>query len=149
MIRSKYTLAILSTFIWIGFVSAISFMEAWLKFRASGVTLPIGLGIGRLIFGALNKMEWFFAILIIVNLYFSRKLLLDIVNMFLYAPILFLILQTTWLLPALDIRAQGYINKQMVLPSNLHFYYLGIEILKIIGLFIFGLKLIKQNSLIN
>ena len=45
MIRSKYTLAILSTFIWIGFVSAISFMEAWLKFRASGVTLPIGLGI--------------------------------------------------------------------------------------------------------
>ena len=44
-------------FIWAGFVCAISFMEAWLKFRAPGVTLPVGLSIGRLIFSALNKVE--------------------------------------------------------------------------------------------
>lgn len=38
------------TFVWLGMVLAISFLEAPLKFRAPGVTLPIGLGIGRLVF---------------------------------------------------------------------------------------------------
>ena len=44
-------------FIWFGMILAISFMEAPLKFEAPGVTLALGLGIGRLIFFALNKME--------------------------------------------------------------------------------------------
>jgi hypothetical protein len=45
------------TFVWLGMVLAISFMETPLKFRAPGVTLPIGLGIGRLVFRALNTAE--------------------------------------------------------------------------------------------
>jgi hypothetical protein len=44
-------------FIWLGMVLAISFLEAPLKFRARGVTLEIGLGIGRLVFRALNSVE--------------------------------------------------------------------------------------------
>jgi hypothetical protein len=38
-------------------VLAISFLEAPLKFRAPGVTLAIGVGIGRLVFRALNAVE--------------------------------------------------------------------------------------------
>jgi hypothetical protein len=38
------------TFVWLGMVLAISFLEAPLKFRAPGVTIPVGLGIGRLVF---------------------------------------------------------------------------------------------------
>src|SRR5215207_233169 len=38
-------------------VLAISFLEAPLKFRAPGVTLQIGLGIGRMVFRALNTVE--------------------------------------------------------------------------------------------
>jgi hypothetical protein len=45
------------TFVWLGMVLAISFLEAPLKFRAPGVTIPIGLGIGRLVFRALNTVE--------------------------------------------------------------------------------------------
>jgi hypothetical protein len=44
-------------FVWLGMVLAISFLEAPLKFRAPGVTLSIGLGIGRLVFRALNAAE--------------------------------------------------------------------------------------------
>jgi hypothetical protein len=44
-------------FVWLGMVLAISFLEAPLKFRAPGVTLPLGLGIGRLVFRALNTAE--------------------------------------------------------------------------------------------
>ena len=44
-------------FTWLGMVLAISFLEAPLKFRAPGVTLPLGLGIGRIVFRALNLVE--------------------------------------------------------------------------------------------
>ena len=38
----------------IGAIVAISFLEAPLKFQAPGITIPLGLGIGRLVFTALN-----------------------------------------------------------------------------------------------
>jgi hypothetical protein len=53
------------TFVWLGMVLAISFLEAPLKFRAPGVTIPIGLGIGRLVFRALNLVETVLAVVVI------------------------------------------------------------------------------------
>ena len=53
------------TFVWLGMVLAISFLEAPLKFRAPNVTLQIGLGIGRLVFRALNTAEVAFALVIV------------------------------------------------------------------------------------
>lgn len=49
--------AIAAVFVWLGMVLAISFIETPLKFRAPGVTLQIGLGIGRLVFRVLNACE--------------------------------------------------------------------------------------------
>ena len=66
-------IALIASTLWIGFVSAISFMEAWLKFRAPGITIPLGLGIGRLVFNALNKIEWVLATLIICNLILAKE----------------------------------------------------------------------------
>lgn len=43
--------------VWFGMVAAISFIEAPLKFQAPGITIPLGLGIGRLVFFALNIAE--------------------------------------------------------------------------------------------
>lgn len=59
-------LAAAVTFTWLGMVLAISFLEAPLKFRAPGVTIPIGLGIGRLVFRALNAVEAVLAVIVIV-----------------------------------------------------------------------------------
>ncbi|EUA00298.1 putative transmembrane protein [Mycobacterium kansasii 824] len=53
------------TFVWLGMVLAISFLEAPLKFRAPNVTLQIGLGIGRLVFRALNTVEVGFALVLL------------------------------------------------------------------------------------
>ena len=53
-------------FVWLGMVLAISFLEAPLKFRAPGVTLQIGLGIGRLVFRALNSAEVLLAVGILI-----------------------------------------------------------------------------------
>ena len=43
--------------LWFGMIAAISFIEAPLKFQAPGITIPLGLGIGRLVFAALNVAE--------------------------------------------------------------------------------------------
>ncbi|MBV8182306.1 MAG: hypothetical protein JO045_26640, partial [Mycobacterium sp.] len=58
--------AVAVVFVWLGMVLAISFLEAPLKFRAANVTLPIGLGIGRLVFRALNTVEVVLAIVVLV-----------------------------------------------------------------------------------
>jgi hypothetical protein len=48
------SIAAAATYVWLGMILAISFLEAPLKFRARGVSIPIGLAIGRLVFRALN-----------------------------------------------------------------------------------------------
>ena len=53
-------------FTWLGMVAAISFIEAPLKFRAPGVLLQIGLGIGRLVFRALNTVEALLAAVVLI-----------------------------------------------------------------------------------
>lgn len=62
---TEMAVAVAVTFVWLGMVLAISFLEAPLKFRAPNVTLQIGLGIGRLVFRALNTVEVAFAIVIL------------------------------------------------------------------------------------
>jgi hypothetical protein len=145
MITVKYPIALISTFLWIGFVCAISFMEAWLKFRAAGVTLPIGLGIGRIVFNALNKVEWAFAFFIVLNLLYAKAPFFSNQNIFCFTPILLLMLQMLWLLPALDIRAELHIQGQTIPPSNLHFYYVSIETIKVVCLTIFGITLFNKS----
>ena len=58
---SRIALTFLPTF-WFGLIFAISLIEAPLKFQAPGITIPLGLGIGRLVFGAMNIVEILIAI---------------------------------------------------------------------------------------
>lgn len=141
----KMPVSLISTFIWVGFVCAISFMEAWLKFQAPGISVPLGLGIGRIVFSALNKVEWILAICIFGNLLLQKERLTKS-NILITIPILLLITQTIWLLPALDLRAQLHIEGRMTPASNLHFVYVAMEVLKVAALFIFGVTLLKKYN---
>lgn len=137
-LSNRYSISIAAIFIWIGFVSAISFMEAWLKFRAPGITLPLGLGIGRIVFNALNIVEWVLAFIIFLNLLFKSTDIITTVNMIYSLIVFILILQTFWLLPMLDNRAELYIQGKDVPASSIHFYYIGMETIKVIALCIIG-----------
>lgn len=140
----KDPLSIASVYLWVGFVCAISFMESWLKFKAPGVDIPTGLGIGRLVFSTLNKVEWFFAIAIVFSMFISKSNLFMLQNLAFFFPILALVLQTFWLLPILDHRAQMLIRGEVVAPSNIHFYYIVLELLKVGSLIIFSIKLFRD-----
>lgn len=58
-------IAVAAMFTWLGMVLGISFLEAPLKFRAPGVSLRVGLGIGRIVFRALNTVEAVLAALVL------------------------------------------------------------------------------------
>ena len=115
--------------LWAGMVAGISFLEAPVKFTAPQVTLAIGLSIGRLVFGWLNKFELFFCTLTLVGLFLLN------VPFKIWLPVLLitavLLLQTVWLLPALDTRALQIIAGQQPVPSNLHIIYVALEIFKL------------------
>lgn len=134
--------AIAVTFLWMGFVLAISFLEAPVKFTAPSLTLSAGLDVGRRVFSVLNKIELAFGITLVLiflstKTYGSRFLLLA-------GILLILLIQTIFLLPILDIRAEEYINGSFPPPSNLHLFYIVSEIIKVVLLFLTGLILFSK-----
>jgi hypothetical protein len=131
------------TFIWSGLIIGISFMEAWLKFQAPNVTMPIGLGIGKIVFSALNKAEWTLISLISICFFIEIHLMNSTCISFFVLLILIVLLQTFWLLPRLDSRADDYINGKSVVPSNLHIYYIFLEFIKLTLLITAGILQIK------
>jgi len=144
----KKNIAISTVFVWIGFVCAISFMEAWLKFRAPGITLPLGLGIGRLVFTALNRMELIFLMITLVCLFPFRNIS-KLSKVTFIVIIVMLILQTFWLLPVLVSRAESYINGITPPVSKVHLYYVISEFIKVISLLLFGFKLFSIDRVRN
>ena len=132
------TLKIAVPFVWFGMVLAISFMEAPLKFQAPGITIPLGLGIGQLVFFALNKMEIVCALLLLIAFWRARsnvrleKILFGI-------AIVILILETVWLLPVLDARAVQVIAGTAPPFSKMHFVYIGFDALKLVMLLMLGI----------
>ncbi len=131
-------LIVIIPILWLGFLLSISFMEAWLKFQAEGVTQTIGLSIGRLVFAALNKIEILFLIVLLVSSYkrywhLKQKTLKRI----LISLFVILLLQTFHLLPILDQRANLIINGENLPTTYFHFYYVLLEVVKVILLCVF------------
>jgi hypothetical protein len=145
----KFTAPIIITFIWIGFVCAISFMEAPVKFTAPHLNLQVGVEVGRQVFKALNHVEIVFGmlslVLLVMNSY-NRT-----IAIMLGIAILLLLLQTLWLLPQLHHRVQIIIEGGKPQPSVLHIIYIITDGLKVIILFFLGFFQFSQfkRNLIN
>lgn len=130
-------------FIWAGFILSISFFESWVKFRAQGVTVPIALSIGKLVFTALNRIEWAFAIVVSSMLLGPANSGRFFVPAFL-AIALVLLIQTAWLLPVLNKRAKKCIHGEAIPPSKHHLYFVVAETIKLSLLFYCGIHLLEQ-----
>ena len=126
------------TFIWGGMVLGISFLEAPLKFQAPGITLELGLGIGKLVFGALTKIEMVFSLLLIALLSLGRAP--KKIWYFYTVPILIVIIDNAVLMPILDSRIEMILSGIEPPASSAHLWYVILEILKLIALLICGFK---------
>jgi hypothetical protein len=118
--------------LWLGMVLAISFLEAPLKFRAPGVTLPLGLGIGRLVFRALNAAEAVLAVLLVVaalNAGPGKPTWL-----WLGVAVVLLAVQILVVRPPLSRRADRVLAGEDLPRSHAHYWYIGLEVAKVIAL---------------
>jgi len=95
-------------FAWLGMLGAISFLEAPLKFRAPNITRELALGIGKLVFRALNRVELVLAAVMLICMIATHSSTRNIQLLF-GATAAILIVQTLWLLPSLSARAMSVI----------------------------------------
>lgn len=132
--------AIAAVFVWLGMVLAISFIEAPLKFRAPGVTLQIGLGIGRLVFRALNAVELALAAAVVAC--FAVKLPATSIVAAAAVAVLALLAQVLLVRPRLSRRSDAVLAGAEGPRSRAHWAYVGLETVKVIALLIVGVLLL-------
>ncbi len=138
------TLQIAIPFVWFGFVCAISFMEAPLKFQAPNITIPLGLGIGYIVFHTLNKVEIVLCLLLAISFWRAKpngKFPLTFFGLITSI----LLVQTFVLFPLLDERTMKVINGTAEPFSNLHIFYIVADAIKVFCLLILGMTLTKAN----
>ncbi|GAA2760929.1 hypothetical protein GCM10009872_62900 [Actinopolymorpha rutila] len=150
------------TFVWLGMVLAISFLEAPLKFRAPGVTIPLGLGIGRLVFRALNAVEVVLALAIVIAVALSGPS--AVVVAFTVVVIVLLVVQLAVIRPRLNRRsdevlagvldtgaradapAGAGVRAESEQPrSHGHLAYVACEVVKVIALLDLGTSLLART----
>jgi hypothetical protein len=129
-----------AVFVWLGMVLAISFIETPLKFRAPGVTLQIGLGIGRLVFRVLNACELALAAVVVACFAIERPATCGIVAVAVAAAIL--LAQVLAVRPRLTRRSDTVLAGGEGPRSRAHWVYVGLEIVKVITLLIAGVSLL-------
>ncbi|HVE57192.1 MAG TPA: hypothetical protein VNB22_10215 [Pyrinomonadaceae bacterium] len=131
-------------FIWFGAVCAISFMEAPLKFTAPNITIPLGLGIGMIIFHTLNKIEIVLCVLLALSFFAARPKWKFQFGAFALIALV-LIIQTFVLFPMLDERAVQVISGNAPPFSSLHIVYIISDSIKVLLLFILGVSLLRKS----
>jgi hypothetical protein len=132
--------AVAAVFVWLGMVLAISFLEAPLKFRAPGITLQLGLGIGRLVFRALNTCEAVLAAVIAAAL-FPDLPSVAVGSAFLVA-VAALMFQVLVVRPALTRRSNAVLRGDPGPRSRAHHVYVVLEAVKVVGLSVTGILLL-------
>ncbi|GIG00496.1 hypothetical protein [Catellatospora citrea] len=142
MTRIRAVAQVAVPFVWFGMVAAISLLEAPLKFRAPGVTTALGLGIGRLVFQALNIAE--FVLLVVL----TAAVLGVAIGRWRWAVTgglwALLLTQALVLRPLLDQRAQLIIDGGRPPESALHLAYIALEGIKLIALPVLGIGLLLR-----
>nr|WP_090341211.1 hypothetical protein [Mycolicibacterium malmesburyense]CRL71006.1 transmembrane protein [Mycolicibacterium malmesburyense] len=137
-------ISIAVTFVWLGMVLAISFVEAPLKFRAPGVSLQVGLGIGRLVFRALNSIEVALAAVLVIAVAVFRPSLVAVIAV--GVVVVTLAAQLIAVRPALNRRSDAVLatsaGQEPAGRSRVHYVYVALELVKVIGLIVGGIALL-------
>ena len=141
MDHTSISVAGAATFVWLGMVVGISFLEAPLKFRAPGVTVPIGLGIGRIVFRALNRAEVVLALLIVVAVAVGHPT--TAVVLVTAALVALLAVQLGVVRPRLNRRSDQVLAGANLPRSRTHLVYIGFEVAKVVALLVLGVTVLS------
>jgi hypothetical protein len=132
--------SVAAVFVWLGMVFAISFIETPLKFRAPGVTLQVGLGIGRLVFRALNACELALAAVVVACIVIAPPVSGVIIAAAI--AVVSLLAQVLAVRPGLTRRSDAVLGGGEGPRSHAHWVYVGLEIVKVVALLVAGVWLL-------
>ena len=133
-----------AVFVWLGMVLAISFLEAPLKFRAPGVTIQLGLAIGRLVFRALNICEVVLASVALAAAVLGHAG--GAASTALLVAVGALGVQVIGVRPALTRRSDAVLADAASAESgrsHAHLFYVGCEVVKVGALLTSGVLLLR------
>lgn len=128
------------TFVWFGMVLGISFLETPLKFRADGVTLEVGLGIGRVVFRALNTVEAVLAAALLVAALVPGRSDWPV----LAVPVAVLAVQLALVRPRLTHHSDRVLTHENPPRSRAHHLYVVLETAKVLALLAAGIRLLAS-----
>ncbi|MBT1001389.1 hypothetical protein KIH31_02130 [Paenarthrobacter sp. DKR-5] len=123
-------------FLWLGMIAAISLIETPLKFRAPGITVPLGVGIGRLVFKALNRVELVLCAALVATAFVSAGSAGS--EAVLAGVALLTVFQALWLRPRMDRRVAARSAVGEAPESSSHLLYIGVEGVKLLALPLLG-----------
>jgi hypothetical protein len=115
--------------LWLGMVVAISFLEAPIKFRAPGVTLSVGLGIGRLVFKALNAVEVVLLLVLFAACFAVRPSTGALTLLVSVAVVL--AIQVVVVRPPLSKRSDRVLAGETLPRSRMHWVYIALDLAKV------------------
>lgn len=138
--------------LWFGVFMTVSFVETPLKFQVPGVTLPVALELGKIMFGFSTHFQMAMLAIVAVGFLLGKKRW-NWFSIIAYTVIIAtLLLQKFWMLPVLDARADLLAAGKSIPPTVLHDYFIYSEVVKAIFLVIvicFQLVRTKNNHSVN
>lgn len=113
-----------------GVFITVSFIETPMKFQVQGITLPVALDLGKLMFGISTKIQCGAMVIILGIMILYRKNHTKYDFTAIIVLLLILILEKFWMLPVLDARATLLSAGKPVEPTKLHDYFIYAETVK-------------------
>jgi hypothetical protein len=142
LISAATAIEIAVVFVWTGMVLAISYIETPLKFRAPDVTIRIGLGIGRLVYRALNTVEAILAV-VLLGAMLEHPPAAPAATAALVAVVA-LAVQLGAVRPRLAKRSNAVLGGDNVPRSRAHYAYVALETVKAAALIVAGSLLLAS-----
>lgn len=133
--RLSLALRVIVPAVWMGMILAISFLEAPLKFLAPGITIELGLGIGRLVFTALNVVG--IVLLAVMTLVSLRPRPSRLQIGLLAALWVVLLIEVLVIRPPLNARTDALLAGQDPGESALHYLYIAADLVLLVLLVAF------------
>ena len=126
--------------LWVGMLLAIDF-GAVAKFATPSLTKPVAFDVGRVVFGAFNKVQ----IVMLFILVFSALMatIAPIDRALIAAVAAIFLLQLLWLFPILSHQVAVILQGRAISRGYEHHLYGVFEIAKILSLFILGIRLLR------
>lgn len=127
MRATALTIRILVPPIWLGMLLGLSFIETPLKFLAPGIDLPIGLGLGRIVFNAMNLAAVVLLVLLLLSVLVSEATRALRSTVIILGVVL--AVQIALVRPFLNARSDAIIAGNDPGESMLHYVYIAFDLL--------------------